>query len=149
MRSSCMTHCLAICMKTEEQLYQRVSARPRVVLRPHSRCGLQDQPRQKSRSSWGTQSYEQSFRETGCNIVHYRNPTISLSTVQQQDEQRQHTVAKLIEKFESHQLKDQFLKAMSHRKNCCKIWTRQRSSNSVRILRNFNASIATPSRKSE
>ena len=81
-----------------------------------------------------------------------RVPGISLSTVEQQDEQRQHTVAKLIEKFESHQHKEQFLKDMSqaqtgsvkHRKNCYKIWTRQRSSNSVRILRNFNAPIATP-----
>ena len=34
-------------------------------------------------------------------------------TVQQQDEQRQQTVAKLIEKFESHQYKEQFLKDMS------------------------------------
>ena len=42
-----------------------------------------------------------------------RVPNISLSTVQQQDEQRQHTVAKLIEKFESHQHKEQFLKDMS------------------------------------
>ena len=39
----------------------------------------------------------------------------SLSTVQQQDEQRQHTVARLIEKFESHQHKEQFLKNMSQK----------------------------------
>ena len=45
--------------------------------------------------------------------VDYRVPGISLSAVQQQDEQRQHTVAKLIEKFESHQHKEQFLKDMS------------------------------------
>ena len=55
----------------------------------------------------------QSFRETRCNIVDYRVPGISLSTVQQQDEQRQHTVAKLIEKFESRQHKEQFLKDTS------------------------------------
>ena len=36
-----------------------------------------------------------------------------LSIVQQQDEQRQHTVAKLIEKFESHQHKEQFFKDIS------------------------------------
>ena len=43
----------------------------------------------------------------------YRIPGISLSTVQEQDEQRQHTVAKLIEKFESHKYKEQFLQDMS------------------------------------
>ena len=47
------------------------------------------------------------------NVVDCRVPGISLSTAQQQDEQRQHTVAKLIEKFESHRHKEQFLKDMS------------------------------------
>ena len=42
-----------------------------------------------------------------------RVPGISLSTVQQQDEQRQHNVAELIEMFESHQHKEQFLKDVS------------------------------------
>ena len=84
----------AICVKTEEQLDQRESARPRVVLRANSQCGLQDLLRQEARLSWETQSDAQSFRETGCNIVDCRVPGISLSTVQQQDEQRQLTVAK-------------------------------------------------------
>ena len=43
----------------------------------------------------------------------HRVQGISLTTVQQQNEQRQHTVAKLIEMFESHQHKEQFLKDMS------------------------------------
>ena len=102
----------AICMRTKEQLCQRESARPRVVLRANSQCVLQDLPTQEARSSWEPQSDAQSFQETGCNIVDYRVPGISLSTVQQQDEQR-HTVAKLIEKFESHQHKEQFLEDMS------------------------------------
>ena len=72
-----------------------------------------DLPRQEARSSRKTHSDAQGFRETGCNIVDYRVPGISLSTVQQQDEQRQQTVAKLIEKSESHQYKEQFLKDMS------------------------------------
>ena len=38
--------------------------------------------------------------------------------------------------------------SVKHRKNSCKIWTRQRSSNSVRILRNFSAPIAIPLRNS-
>ena len=97
-------------MKTKEQLDQRESARPRVVLRADSQCGLQDLPRQEARSSWETQSDAQSFREMGCNIVDYRIPGISFSTVQQQDEQRQPTVSKFIEKFDSHQYKKKNLK---------------------------------------
>ena len=89
----------AVCTKTKEQLHQRESER-------------QDLPCQEARSPWETQSETQSIRETGCNIVDYRVPGISLSTVQQQDEQRQGTVAKLIEKFESHKYKEQFLQDM-------------------------------------
>ena len=91
----------AVCMKTKEELYQRESERPRVVLRANSQCESQDLLGQEARSSWQTQSETQSFRENGCNIVDYRIPGISLSTIQEQDEQRQRTVAKLIEKFES------------------------------------------------
>ena len=70
-------------------------------------------PRQEARSSWETQSEVRSSRETGCSIVDCRIPGISLLTVQEQDEQRQPTVAKLIEKFESHKYKEQFLEDMS------------------------------------
>ena len=59
----------ATSMRTKEQFYQRESARPCVVLRANSQCGLQDLPRQEARSSWETQSDAQSFLETGCNIV--------------------------------------------------------------------------------
>ena len=96
-------------MKTKEQLYQRGNERPRVVLKANSQCESQDLPSQEARLSWETQSDTQSFRETGCNIVDYRISGISVSTVQEQDEQRRHAVAKLIEKFESHKCKDQFL----------------------------------------
>ena len=54
-----------------------------------------------------------SFGETGCNIVDNRIPGISLTTVQEHDEQKRRTVAKLIEKFESHKYKEQFLQDMS------------------------------------
>ena len=100
-------------MKTKEQLYQRESEIPHVALKANSQCESQDLPSQEARSSWETQRDAQSFRETGCNIVDYRVPGNSMSTVQQQDEQRQLSVAKLIEKFESHQYKEQFLKDMS------------------------------------
>ena len=46
----------------------------------------------------------------------YRIPDISISTVQEQDAQRQHKVAQLIEMFESHKHKDQFVKGMSQTK---------------------------------
>ena len=46
-------------------------------------------------------------------MVDYRIPGTSLSTFQEQDEQRRHTVAKLIEQFESHQYKEQVLQDMS------------------------------------
>ena len=45
--------------------------------------------------------------------MEYGVPGISLSTAQQQDDQRQHIVAKLTVKFESHQHKEQFLKDVS------------------------------------
>ena len=48
----------AICMKTKDQLYQRESARPRVVLRRNSQSGSQDLPVQEARSSWGSLSEE-------------------------------------------------------------------------------------------
>ena len=86
----------ATCTKTKEQRYRRESARPRVVFRAYSQCGLQDLLRREARSSWESQQDADSYGETRCNIVDYRVPGISLSTVQQPDEQRQHTVAKLI-----------------------------------------------------
>ena len=83
------------------------------MLRANSQCESQDLPVQEARSSWETQSDAQRFQETGCNIVDYRVPVVSLSTVQEQDEQIRLTVAKLIEKFESHQYKEQSLQDMS------------------------------------
>ena len=101
---------------TTETLYEKEIERPRVVLRANSHCGSQDLHTQKARSSWETRSDAQSFRETGCNIEDHRIPGISISTVQEQDERRQHKVAQLIEMFESHKQKDQFLEDMSQTK---------------------------------
>ena len=81
--------------------------------RANSQCGLQDLPRQEARSFWEPQSDAQSYGETWNSAVDYIIPGISHSTVQQQDEQRQHTVAKLIEMFEQHQHKEQFLEDVS------------------------------------
>ena len=106
--------------------------RPCVVLEANSQCGSQDLPRREARSSWETQQDVESYGGTRSNIVDYRVLGISLSTVQQQDEQRQHTVAKLIEMFEAHQHNEQFLKDMNQTR--VQQWTRQRSSNFVRTL---------------
>ena len=115
-------------MKTVEQLYQKESERPRVALKANSQSDSQDLLVQEARSSWETQSEVRSFRETGCNIVDCRIPGMSLSTVQEQDEQKRQTVAKLIEKFESHKYREHILQDMTrrrrstgsvkHRKNC-------------------------------
>ena len=99
-----------------KRFMKKESVRPRVVPRANSQCGLQDLPTQKARSSQETQSDAQSFREIGCNVVDYRIPGTSISTVQEQDEHRQHKLAQLIEMFESHKHKDQFLKHMSQTK---------------------------------
>ena len=68
-------------MKTAEELYQRESERPRVALKANSQCESHDLPCQEARSSWETQSEVRSFQETGCKIVDFRIPGISLSTV--------------------------------------------------------------------
>ena len=46
-------------------------------------------------------------------LVDYRVTDLSITTVQEQDEQRRPAVAKSIEKFESHRYKEQFLKDVS------------------------------------
>ena len=120
-------------MKTKEQLYQRASAIPRVALKANSQCESQDLPSQEARSYGETQSEVRSFRETGCNIVDYRIPGISLSTVQEQDEQKRQAVAKLIEKFESHQYKNQNLQDMSQTQKINKL-----SEASQKLLENMN-----------
>ena len=94
MRSSSMTHYLQsslrkryVCMKTKDQLYQKESLipRPRVVLKANSQCGSHDPLVQEARSSWESQNDAKSELKTRSNIVDYRVPGISLSTVKQQD----------------------------------------------------------------
>ena len=105
----------AICVKTKDQLYQRetVILRPRVVLKAKSQSGSQDPPVQEARSSWESQQDAESYGETRSNTADYRIPGMSISTVKMQDARRQNNVTKLIEMFEKHQHKEQFLKDMS------------------------------------
>ena len=93
----------AVCMKTKEELYQKVRLTPRlprVVLKANSHSGQQDQRDQDARSSWDPPSEPKSYRETWNNAVDCRILGIPLSTVEQQDTNRQNKVKKLIEKFE-------------------------------------------------
>ena len=92
-----------VCMKTKDQLYHKVyqSPRlPRVVLKPNSHSGQQDQREQDARTSHDQPSGSKSSRETRNNSLDYRIPGIPLSTVEQ-DTKRKDKVNKLIEKFES------------------------------------------------
>ena len=104
-------------MKTKDQLYPRESVilRPRVVLRANSQSGSQDLLVQEARSSWESQQDAESYVETRSNTAAYRIPGILISTVKLQDARRQNNVIELIEMFEKHQHKEQFLKDMSQK----------------------------------
>ena len=67
----------AVCMKTTEELYQKVRLTPRVprvVLKSNSQYGLQDPQNQDERSSWDQSSDSKSYGETCSNTV---DPRIS------------------------------------------------------------------------
>ena len=85
----------AVCMKTQEELYQKVRLAPRVprvVLKANSHSGQQHQRDQDARSSWDPPSESKSYRETWNNAVDYRIPGILLSTVDPQTTKRQNKV---------------------------------------------------------
>ena len=106
----------AVCMKTQEELYQKVRLTPSlpwVVLKSNSQCGQQDQRIQEARSSWDSLSDSKSYGETWNNAVDYRIRGIPLSTVEQQDTTRENKVKKLIEKFENHKHKESFIQDLS------------------------------------
>ena len=110
-----LTVCIekAVCMKTQDELYQKVRLTPRlprVVLKSNSQCGQQDLQSQDARSP---PSKSKSYRETWNNAVDYRIPGIPLSAVEQQDTNRQNKVKKLIEKFKSHQHKASFIQNLT------------------------------------
>ena len=73
----------------------------------------QDQRDQDARSSWDPPSESKSYRETSNNAVDSRIPGIHLSTVEQQDTNRQNKVKKMIEKLENHHHKESCLQDLS------------------------------------
>ena len=106
----------AVCMKTKEELHHKVyqSPRlPRVVLKPNSQSGQQDQPDQEARKSSDHHCALDSYRETRSGNVDYRIPGIPHSTVQQQDTNRKETVKKLIQQFGNHPNKESFLQDLN------------------------------------
>ena len=122
MQSFSTTHCMqlasekAVCMKTKEELHQKVRLTPvvpRVVLKSNSQYGLQDPQNQDARSSWEPSNDSKSYWETCSNTLDYRISELPLSAVEQQDTTRENKVKKLIETFENHPNKESFLQDLS------------------------------------
>ena len=120
---SSMTHCLQSSLTERYAWKPRISfikgesviLKPRVVLTANSQCDSQDLLVQEARSSWESQKDAESYGETRSNTADYRIPGISISTVKLQDARRQNNVTKLIEMFETHQHKEQFIKDMNQK----------------------------------
>ena len=122
-------------MKTKDQLHQgeRVILRPRVVLGANSQSDSHDLLVQEARSSWESEQDAESYGETRSNTADYGVPGFSTSTVKLQDAQRQNNVTKLIEMFEKHRQKKQFLKGMSEKQEMNKF-----SEESQQLLEDMN-----------
>ena len=115
----------AVCMKTKEEQNLKVFLTPwlpRVVLKPNSHSGQQDQQEQDARSSCDHPSGSKSSGETWCNNVDYRIRGIPLSTVEQRGTNRKDKVKRLIQQFE---------RATRTRSLSCRTWTRRRRSTSL------------------
>ena len=83
---------------------------PRIILKPNSQSGQQEQPDQEARKSSDHQSAsERSYGETRSGNVDYGIPGIPHSAVQRQDTSRRETVKKLIQQFENHPNKESFV----------------------------------------
>ena len=101
----------AVCMKTHVYQSPRL---PRVILKPNSQSGQQDQPDEEARKSSDHQSaWERSYGETRSGNIDYRMPAIPHSSVQQQDTNRKATVKKFIQQFENHANKGPFLQDLN------------------------------------
>ena len=109
----------AVCMKTQEELHQKVRFTPRVqrvVLKSNSQYGQQDLRCQDARSSWDPSSDSKSYWETCSNTVDYRISGVPLSAVEQQDTTCENKVKRLIEKFENHKHKESFFQGFQTQK---------------------------------
>ena len=102
----------AVCMKTQEELYQKVRLTPRVprvVVKSNSQHGQQESRSQDARTSWEPSSYSKSYGEICNNTVDYSKSGAFLCAVEQQNTTRENKVKKLIGLFENNQHKESFL----------------------------------------
>ena len=112
--AACMER--AVCVKTQDELHQRVRLTPRVprvVLKSNLQYGLQDPQSQDARSSWEPSSFSKSYGEICNNTLDHRISGVLLSAVEQQNTTRENMVKKLIEKFENHKHEESFLQYMN------------------------------------
>ena len=103
-------------MKMNEELYYKVCQPPRlprIMLKPKSQSGQQDQLDQEATTSSDHQSASASCRETWCSTVDYRIHRIHHSAVQQKDTNRRETVKKLSQQFENLPNKESFLQDLN------------------------------------
>ena len=106
----------AVCMKTQDELYQKVCSTPRaprVVLKSNSRYGPQDPQSPEARSSWDPSRDSKSYGETCSHTVDHRISGVPLSAVEPQNTIRENRVKRLIKKFENHKHKESFIQDLS------------------------------------
>ena len=106
----------AVCVKTQDELYQKVRLTPRVtrvVLKSNSQYGPQDPQSQEARSFWEPSGDSKSYGEICSNTVDHRISGVSLSAVEPQNTIRENKVKRLIEKFENHKHKESFIQDLS------------------------------------
>ena len=113
MQSSSTKHCLRFPLRKWYHKVYFTPRSPRVVLKPNSHSGQQDQQEQEARTSCDHPSGSKGSGETWCNNVDYRIPDIPLSAVEQQDTDRKDKVKRLIHQFESHPNKESFLQDLN------------------------------------
>ena len=108
----------AACMKTTDELHQKVRLTPRVprvVLNSTSQYGPQDPQNQEARSSWKPSSDSNIHGET-CNCtVDHRTAGIPPSAVEPQNTIRENRVKRLIEQFENQKVKHSLIQDLKQR----------------------------------
>ena len=95
----------AVCMKTQDELYQKVPITPRVprvVLKSNSQYGLARSTKPRRKIILETSNDLKSDGEICNNTVDHRISGVPLSAVEQQNRTRENKVKRLIEKFENH-----------------------------------------------
>ena len=114
----------AVCMKTTDELYQKVRFTPRVprvVPKSNSQYGPQNPQNQDARTSWEPSSDSKRFGEICNNTVDHRRCAVPLSAVEQQNTTHENKAKRLIEKFENHKHKESFIQDLRQTENINKI----------------------------